>query len=480
MVLATSGCDKVPLLAPTGTTITLGTSNTIVQANGTAQVTATMLESSGTPVQNGTTVTFSTNLGRIAPQDARTVNGVATAQFQATGSSGVAEIRAASGGAKPADTANPTLKITVGAAAAGRISVSATPNTVPLTGGTSTISATVTDTAGSALRDLAVTFTTTAGTLTTAVATTDASGIATTTLTTNREATVTASAGAGATAGTNTGTVVVKVNTVGTVAVTATPSPGVVGLPTSISVTLTASATGSPFQRTVIDFGDGVSRTEGGTSTTVPHTYTRAGTYVIRATAFDQLGDSTSSTVSLIVASAPRPTVSISATGNPTAGQVTTFNVNVTAAAGGAAIEDVSVNFGDGSPVVGLGASTGNQQVPHTYQTAGEYRATVDAKDVNGATGSASTLITVQAFTVALAYTKNIPTFTATFTATVNPPGTSISTYFWDFGDGSTQPTFNNSVSHTYPSVPATYTVIVTATTPNGRTASATTTVTFP
>jgi hypothetical protein len=200
---------------------------------------------------------------------------------------------------------------------------------------------------------------------------------------------------------------------------------------------------------------------------------------VIRATAFDQLGDSSSNTVSLIVASAPRPTVSISTTGNSTAGQTTTFNVTVTAAAGGAAIEDVSVNFGDGT-VTNLGAFTGTQPIPHTYQTAGEYKATVEARDVNGATGSSSTVITVQAFTVALAYTKNIPTFTATFTATVNPPGTAVSTYFWDFGDGSTQPTFNNSISHTYASVPATYTATVTATTPNGKTASSTTTITFP
>src|SRR4029079_12022917 len=104
--------------------------------------------------------------------------------FQASGSSGVAEIRAVSGGAKPADTANPSLKITVGAAAAGRISVTASPTTVPLTGGTSAISATVSDTSGNPLRDVPVTFSTTAGTLSSAVASTDVNGAATTSLTT--------------------------------------------------------------------------------------------------------------------------------------------------------------------------------------------------------------------------------------------------------------------------------------------------------
>src|SRR5688572_303590 len=96
-------CDELPLLAPSLSTITLSTSNTIVGANGTAEVRATVLESSSTPVQNGTTVTFTTTLGALSPNEARTFNGVATVQFVAQGQSGIAEIRASSGAAKPAD-----------------------------------------------------------------------------------------------------------------------------------------------------------------------------------------------------------------------------------------------------------------------------------------------------------------------------------------------------------------------------------------
>src|SRR5437762_13438688 len=101
-----TGCDKVPLLAPSGSTVTLSSNSSIVQANGAAEIRATVLESSGTPVQNGTTVTFSTNLGTMSPSEARTFNGVATAQFVPNGQSGTAKIVATSGNANKGDTAN--------------------------------------------------------------------------------------------------------------------------------------------------------------------------------------------------------------------------------------------------------------------------------------------------------------------------------------------------------------------------------------
>ena len=56
-------CDKLPLLAPQASTITLSTASSVVQANGATEIRATVLEPSGTPVHNGTTVTFTTNLG---------------------------------------------------------------------------------------------------------------------------------------------------------------------------------------------------------------------------------------------------------------------------------------------------------------------------------------------------------------------------------------------------------------------------------
>ena len=108
-------CDKVPLLAPQESTITLSSASTVVQANGTTEIRAMVLEPSGTPVQNGTTVMFTTNLGTLLPVEARTLNGVATVQFLGNGQSGTATIKAISGGA-----ASEALELSVGAGAAGR------------------------------------------------------------------------------------------------------------------------------------------------------------------------------------------------------------------------------------------------------------------------------------------------------------------------------------------------------------------------
>src|SRR5687768_15341488 len=93
-MLMTGACDKLPLLAPQSSTIKLSSASANVQANGTTEIRATVLEPSGTPVQNGTTVTFTTNLGTVSPVDARTLNGVATVQFLGNGQSGKASVRA--------------------------------------------------------------------------------------------------------------------------------------------------------------------------------------------------------------------------------------------------------------------------------------------------------------------------------------------------------------------------------------------------
>ena len=58
-----AACDKVPLLAPTESTLNLAISTTTLPVNGTAQVVATVIEPAGTPVHNGTMVTFIGSLG---------------------------------------------------------------------------------------------------------------------------------------------------------------------------------------------------------------------------------------------------------------------------------------------------------------------------------------------------------------------------------------------------------------------------------
>src|SRR5262245_14587091 len=82
--LASISCEKVPLLAPTGSIITLTTATSALGFNGTAEIIAQVVEAAGTPPHSGTHVTFTTNLGSFEPAEVQTdITGRATTQFRA-------------------------------------------------------------------------------------------------------------------------------------------------------------------------------------------------------------------------------------------------------------------------------------------------------------------------------------------------------------------------------------------------------------
>src|SRR5262245_15608288 len=100
LTLSASACEKVPLLAPTGSTITLTPSANVVAANGSVDILAQVIEAAGTPPHSGTRVTFTTTLGRMEPPEASTdSSGRARVKFIAGASNGAATINALSGGA---------------------------------------------------------------------------------------------------------------------------------------------------------------------------------------------------------------------------------------------------------------------------------------------------------------------------------------------------------------------------------------------
>src|SRR5450759_3173444 len=112
-------CDKVPLFAPTGTTIRLYTNTQVLPINGTAEITASVLESGGNPVQNGTMVNFTTSHGTVTPTHVTVTAGTKT------------------GTAKVTAVAVPTITLTG-------------PTTTPTAGLTSTFTLNVTAGSGSA------------------------------------------------------------------------------------------------------------------------------------------------------------------------------------------------------------------------------------------------------------------------------------------------------------------------------------------
>jgi hypothetical protein len=200
--LVVVACDSMPLAAPTASTVSVTSAALVLPTGGTTEISAFVAESSGTPVQNGTTVRFSTSLGSVTPVDAQTRNGIATTIFHAGDTSGVAEVRATSGSAGGASTGTGTtttssnmVQISVGAAAVDSVTLRANPSFVQSRGGTVELVAGVVGVGGRAVTGVPVTFSTTEGTLGATRVISDEAGEARTTLTTERTASVTASAG---------------------------------------------------------------------------------------------------------------------------------------------------------------------------------------------------------------------------------------------------------------------------------------------
>src|SRR5918996_865286 len=135
-----AACEKVPLLAPTGSTIAVSAASRAVPPGGSTEISAFVVEAGGTPVHNGTWVRFSASLGRVEPADVETRGGIATTTFIAGNASGTARVTATSGGGTGGngDSATNVVEILVGGAAANAVSVVAVPSRVPASGGTVT------------------------------------------------------------------------------------------------------------------------------------------------------------------------------------------------------------------------------------------------------------------------------------------------------------------------------------------------------
>src|SRR4030095_10361241 len=147
--LTIGACQKVPLLAPSGSTITLTAGSTALSVNVTTDIIAQVLEAVGTPPPDRTRVACTATLGSIVPWEARTNGGRVTVKFGAGTANGTAIITASSGAAS-ASGAN-AARVAVGTAAVGRVGVSANPTLLPSTGGLSTITSTVIDINGNPL-----------------------------------------------------------------------------------------------------------------------------------------------------------------------------------------------------------------------------------------------------------------------------------------------------------------------------------------
>lgn len=376
-MLFAAACDKVPLLAPTQSTVSLTMSTTTLPVNGTAQVIATVIEQAGTPVQNGTLVTFTGSLGTFEPPEAVTQNGKAVTTFRAGTQSGTAKIGAVSGSAKATE-----IDVKIGGAAAEQVVVRSEPTSVPVTGGTAQIIAVVTDASGNPLAGAPVVFSADNGTLSSNSVVSDANGEARVTLTTNRETIVRAAVGG------KSGQTTVRAVTLPSVTIAlAGISQPEAGIATTFTVTPSTATTGNPLREVIIDFGDGTRENLGAISsaTSVSHTYARAGQYRVTATATDVQGLTNSSSIVIQVNDRSSLAVTMTAQPNPVSISnalqqgLVEFSASATGATG---IQYYQWDFGDGG-----GAFTSGGSTNHRYTTPGTYIARVTVRASNGQEG---------------------------------------------------------------------------------------------
>ena len=408
-------CESVPLVAPTDSTVRLVVADTALPNGGSTAVTATVTEAAGTPVHDGTVVTFSTTLGAVHPPEAPTARGQARATFTAGAESGAADLLAWSGGA-----VSEPVQVAIGAAAAASVHVTAQPGSLPPAGGTTTLVATVLDGGRNPLPNVGVTFAASAGTLRERVVTTDRSGEARTTLTTTTRAEVTASVGE------TRGTIAVSIDRRTVISIQATPARPVAGQVVSFDVTLTNEA--RAIRGAAIAFGDGRVVELGAVErATVTHAWRAAGGYVVTVTATDAAGYAARSSITVQVDPAPAIPVTITANpAAPVAGRAVTFTVQVSPPAGAAAVRDVTIDFGNESRA-SLGALSGRGSIAHVYDRDGSYIVVVRVLDAAGRRHTSSIGVQVgpaPAIPVTITVSPTLPVAgqPVTVTVQVSPP----------------------------------------------------------
>jgi hypothetical protein len=403
LMTAFSACDKMPLLAPSGTVITIFPATTTVALNGEIEIVATVIENgttttpptgtpspgtptngtptnttntsntgAGTPVQNGTLVSFTTTIGRIEPREARTQNGEVRVKFFSGGQSGTAIITAYSGGAS-----GRLENLRVGTAAVERVLVTASPQTLPPAGGTTEVQARVEDVTGAGLPGVPVNFVADAGQLNPATATTDSSGVARTTLNTTRQTKITASVGG------KTAEVTVGLNPRTGITITGPTTPIAAGTPASFTVGV---ASGANVRNVLVDFGDGSRQNLGAISgnTVIPHIYDDEGSYVVNAIATEASGFQESVTTGVTVLPAQPPSVIVTANNNTPAINET---IILTAQVSGNTSTIVRYEWNFGSGANPQTAVTSGNRATASWSTPGTKIITVTAVQANGPTG---------------------------------------------------------------------------------------------
>jgi adhesin/invasin len=198
LLLPVLGCDKATPVAPAGSFLTISANPSKIGLNGSSTITVVGRKPDGNPLNPGTEIRLSTDLGTLSPSIVQVDNGgSATATLRGDGRSGPAKVTAATADA----TVETTIQIGESDTTRPTVLVSVNPSTVPVEG-SSTVTVIARNSDGSPVTaGQTVILTTTLGRLTPNRPVTRADGTATATLDAGSQsgtATVTAIVGSSA------------------------------------------------------------------------------------------------------------------------------------------------------------------------------------------------------------------------------------------------------------------------------------------
>jgi len=258
---------------------------------------------------------------------------------------------------------------------------------------------------------------------------------------------------------------------------TSPSSPTVITPGQSVSFSVAATSSDGSTPSYSWNFGDGAT----GTGADPTHTYTTAGVYTATVTATDDLGASASESIQINVDAPPTASFTTSPT-QPAPGTSVSFNASGSSDSVGTINQSLdSWNFGD--PSSGSNNTASGPTASHAYANPGTYTVTLTVTNDAGQTATSQRQVIVD----------DPPTATVTPSATLTTPGSAVSfsstaaaspstggtitTYSWNFGDGSTLNGTDADPSHAYAS-PGVYNVTLTVTDNFGGSYTASTQVT--
>jgi PKD repeat protein len=242
-----------------------------------------------------------------------------------------------------------------------------------------------------------------------------------------------------------------------------------------------------------VDWGDGHSEPQFPTSSqgtlgSKTHTYANNGTYTVTVKVTDKDGGSGSASFTITVENVP-PKVTAAAAQTASEGSSSSFAVGSFTDPGADDPWTVDVNWGDTSSETVFAHSAGSLgSLSHTYADNGSYTVTVKVTDKDGASDSATFLITVANVDPSVTAADNQTAFEGTQKSfdlgSFTDPGADTWTVDVDWGDGSGHGATSSdsagglgTLDHTYADN-GSYTVTVKVTDDDGGTGSATFTVT--